>query len=193
MVVGLGNPGKEYEATRHNTGRMVLEHIRRAEMFSPWELDSALEALRCDGVLEDKPVRLLLPETYMNNSGKSVKKALEQEENQPELIVVYDDIDLPLGSMRISYDRSSGGHHGIDSIMEALGTRAFLRIRIGIAGVFDGVARKPQGEKAVIAFLMKPFTLEEKKTLAEVGERVGEALRCIVTRGREYAMSSCSD
>lgn len=190
LVVGLGNPGKEYEQTRHNAGRMVLDALQNAHGFSAWESHKAFSALVSSGVVEGKPVTLFFPETYMNNSGKAVKKALRETAEEVSVIVVYDDIDLPLGTLKISHGRGSGGHHGVDSVIAELGTKAFTRLRIGIAPQFEGVVRKPKGEDAVLSFLMKPFTPSEREIIEEVAKRADVAVAMVVAHGPQYAMNA---
>jgi PTH1 family peptidyl-tRNA hydrolase len=129
IVVGLGNPGEEYSRTRHNTGRMATELL-------------AQESL--------KDVKVITPDTFMNVTGAFVKKYVKDELEAEKLIVIYDDLDLPLGSMRISYNRGSGGHNGVESIINALGTEKFIRIRIGVSPVTEeGEMRKILGEDKV--------------------------------------------
>jgi len=190
LIVGLGNPGKEYAGTRHNAGRIVLDAFRRAQNFSEWEKRNELEAFSSRGEVAGDSVLLLLPETYMNNSGRAVKKALKGLSVDAEVTVVYDEIDMPLGALKISYDRGSGGHHGVDSLMEALGTRAFTRLRIGIAPVYEGVMRKPKGEEAVHSFLMKPFTPEERTVLEGVSTKANTGLELLIKEGRAAAMNA---
>ena len=189
MIVGLGNPGKEYEGTRHNTGRIVTDAFRRAHDMSMWEFDKYLQAFTSRGEVLEHAVTLVLPETYMNNSGKTVGALLKSIETPVEVVVIYDDLDLPLGTIKISYDRGSGGHHGLDSIIRELKTGAFTRIRIGITPLFEGEPRKPQGEDVVGNFLMKPFTPEERVVLEEVGAKVDGALALLMKEGIARAMN----
>src|SRR3989338_2222383 len=142
LVVGLGNPGAEYENTRHNSGRILVGLIEKK--------------------LEDNKVRFLTPDNFMNNSGPAVAKALAGKKALKDLIVIYDDIDLPLGKMKISFNRSSGGHRGLNSVIKALKSQEFLRIRIGISlATPPGKIRKPKGEKAVLNFLLVEFKKSE--------------------------------
>ena len=189
VVVGLGNTGEKYEGTRHNAGRSALMAFQRAHQFPPWEMRGEFEALSCRGTIEGTAVELLLPENFMNNSGRAVRKALSSREANAEVVVVYDDIDIPLGALKISYDRGSGGHHGVDSVISELKTRAFTRLRVGIAPLYDGVLRKPKGEDAVMTFLMKPFTPEEQTLFDDVAQKVDEALVTLIREGRARAMT----
>src|SRR3990167_6546633 len=114
IIVGLGNPGEKYARTRHNTGRMATDFL----------IDKV------------SGVKIFTPDTYMNRSGHAVLKAMEGK-SAKKLVVIYDDLDLPLGTMKISYNRSSGGHKGMESIIKALKTKEFIRIRIGIGKKVD--------------------------------------------------------
>jgi PTH1 family peptidyl-tRNA hydrolase len=109
IFVGLGNPGEEYKQTRHNTGRMLLEWFGKSH-DAEWKLDKKLNANVTKIKLGSKPVTLVLPETFMNNSGKSVKPLVTSVKSAEKMIVIYDDLDLPFGTNKISFNKSSGGH-----------------------------------------------------------------------------------
>ncbi|MFZ3008902.1 MAG: hypothetical protein WA048_00520, partial [Minisyncoccia bacterium] len=128
IVVGLGNPGEEYLNTRHNAGRLAVAYLEKKN----------LEGL--------KFVHL---DTFMNKSGSGVAKVIKSKKAAEKLVVIYDDLDLALGTIKVSYNRGSGGHKGIESIVRALKTEAFIRIRIGTSPATpSGKLKKPQGEKA---------------------------------------------
>ncbi|MCX6752403.1 MAG: aminoacyl-tRNA hydrolase [Candidatus Nomurabacteria bacterium] len=170
LVVGLGNPGEEYVNTRHNTGRIVV------------------------GLIEEKidkvKIKFITPDTFMNNSGLAVAKALAGKKALKDLIVIYDDVDLPLGKMKISFNRSSGGHNGLNSIIKALKSEEFLRIRIGISPATPkGVVRKPKGEKAMLNFLLGEYKKPELETIKKLSKKVAEAVEMIFTEGKDKAMS----
>ncbi len=175
LVVGLGNPGKEYENTRHNTGRILVGLIEKK--------------------LEDKKIKFITLDTFMNNSGPAVAKAMASKKALKDLIVIYDDIDLPLGRMKISFNRSSGGHNGLNSIIKALKSEEFLRIRVGISATKKSaqgglaVARKPKGEKAIINFILGEFKKPELEILKKLSKKVAEAVETIYSEGSGKAMS----
>jgi len=170
LVVGLGNPGKEYENTRHNTGRIVVGLIEKK--------------------LEGKKIKFLTPDTFMNNSGKAVLFLVKSKKDLKDLVVIYDDIDLPLGKMKISFNRSSGGHNGLGSVIKALKSEEFLRIRIGISPVTpSGKLKKPKGEKVVINFILGKFKKAELEILKKLSKKVAEAVECIFSESKEKAMS----
>ena len=130
VVVGLGNPGPEYRDTRHNVGQRVLDLLAR-RLRASWRRDGSAVVAR--GQWRGEPVRLIKPISFMNESGPVVAKALRRIEAGPvDLILVYDDIDLPLGIVRLRMKGSHGGHRGVRSVIEALGTQEIKRIKVGI-------------------------------------------------------------
>lgn len=170
LVVGLGNPGEEYENTRHNTGRIMIGLIQKK--------------------LEDNKIKFFTPDNFMNNSGKAVAPLVKSKKDLKDLIVIYDDIDLPLGKMKISFNRSSGGHNGLESIIKKLKSREFVRIRIGISPETpSGKIRKPKGEKAVLNFILGEYKKSELDELKKLSKKVAEAIEVIFSESKEKAMS----
>lgn len=168
IVVGLGNPTEEYAHTRHNTGRMAADFV--AEKV--------------------KGIKVFVPDTFMNHSGKAVVKVVKSRKAAEKLIVIYDDLDLPLGSMKISYNRSSGGHRGLESIIKALKTEAFIRIRIGISPATpSGKLKKPKGESAVEKHILSDFKKLEVEVLKKVFKSVVSAVEMIKENGLAPAMT----
>lgn len=148
IFVGLGNPGKEYENTRHNTGRLLLNWF--AETHKPdWKVDKKLNATVAKIKVGKTPVTIVLPETFMNNSGKSIKQLVASSKQAEKMIVIYDDLDLPFGKSKISFNKSSGGHKGLESIIKAIKTEKFARVRVGISPVTaSGKMKKPSGVRS---------------------------------------------
>lgn len=176
LVIGLGNPGKEYENTRHNTGRILVNLIEK-------KLDQ-------DNSKSKQKIKFLTPDTFMNNSGKAVAPLIKSKKDLENLVVIQDDIDLPLGKMKISFNRSSGGHNGVNSVIKALKSQEFLRIRIGLSPATPkGVVKKPSGEKAVLNFLLGEFKKPELETIKKLSKKVAEAIETIFTESKEKAMS----
>jgi PTH1 family peptidyl-tRNA hydrolase len=169
IVVGLGNPGEEYSHTRHNTGRLAASVIAEQDL---------------------KEVKVITPDTFMNVTGPFVKKYVKDEAGAEHLIVIYDDLDLPLGSMRISYDRGSGGHNGVESIINALGTEKFIRIRIGVSPVNEeGEMRKILGAEKVDKHILGNFKPAEMEVLDRVFKNVVTAVATIVEKDLATAMT----
>ena len=135
LIVGLGNPGKEYAKTRHNAGFMFADHFREEnrENFSEWEFSKKLNSEICSDKSGGKKIILLKPQTFMNLSGEAIAAAKKYYKvNLGNIFIVHDDIDLPLGTFRVSQNASSAGHQGVQNIIDQLGTKDFTRIRIGI-------------------------------------------------------------
>ena len=188
-IVGLGNPGQEYENTRHNVGRIVLEAVRKAHDFSDWKVDSKKKAQISTGLIKKTKVTLLMPETFMNKSGQSVVQFVKSAKQAGKLVVVYDDLDLPIGRMKISFNRSSGGHKGVESSIRTVKTEAFVRIRVGISPTTaSGKIKKPQGDAVVGDFILAPFKPAEISEIKKVAKRASEAIETIITSGHERAM-----
>ena len=189
LIVGLGNPGKEYENTRHNTGFIMLDFIlgKKAE----WNSSSGTKALFYKDSIDNKPVEYFKPTTFMNNSGSAVLYAKDKHKMPlKDIVVIYDDIDLPLGKIKISFDKSSGGHNGLESIIKRLKSKEFLRIRIGTSPATpSGKIKKPKGEKAVLKFLLGEYKKNELDELKKLSKKVTEALEIIFTEGKDKAMS----
>jgi peptidyl-tRNA hydrolase, PTH1 family len=191
-IVPLGNVGEEYLMTRHNVGWIVLDHYVKEKGLSTPVFSRGYSGAFTEGVIEGVPVRVLYPHTLMNNSGTAVRKLFQDGGEIEKLVVVHDDIDLPFGTVRVHVGRGAGGHNGIRSIIDALGTNGFTRIRVGIGKkTLFGTLKRPQGD-ALSSFVLGTFSPKETKVLEEVGVRVVSALDLIVKRGSEYAMQQCN-
>ena len=174
LIVGLGNPGIEYQFTPHNLGFLAIDRI--ADDQGVEVRNRQCRALTARTKIGDEQVILAKPETFMNLSGVAVAELVEKLEIRPEtdLIVIYDELDLPYGTLRIRERGSSAGHNGMKSIIGALGTQEFLRIRIGIAP-----------EKKIL----KPFRKSQLKHVDEALDAAAEAVRVVLTEGRAAAMN----
>jgi len=189
-IVGLGNPGVEYDGTRHNIGREVVEGFEGLNECAGWKEDREVNAHVTQRLVGKKKVRLVLPNTYMNRSGTTLKKLGFNEKNLSDLVVVQDDIDLPFGKIRISYERGDGGHNGLKSIMSNLGSNSFARVRVGVAPVTsEGEIKKVSGEKEVRDYVLTSFSDGEKKSLREILKKSREALEVLVLEGHVKAMN----
>lgn len=190
VVVGLGNPDEEHIRTRHNAGRMAVEYFAKEKKLGEWKNDGMSKSFVARGAVGKALVVCLLPNTYMNKSGSAVVKFVKSVKAAEKLAVVYDELDMPLGSIKISFDRGSGGHNGLDSVMRSVKTRAFVRVRIGISPVnAKGEVKKPQGEKDVEKFILGEFKTGELATLKASLKRASQALETIILAGHEKAMN----
>jgi len=161
LIIGLGNPGKKYEKTRHNVGTRAIDELE---------------------ILGLKNVILTKPNTFMNESGKAVKPLIDKYKIKPgDLIVIHDDIDLPLEKIRIVRNRGSAGHKGVESIIKELKTENFIRFRIGIQPR-SGKPKNPEN------FVLQKFNKEEEKIIDEVIKKTAEAIEYFLKEGLEKTM-----
>lgn len=188
-IVALGNPGEEYKNTRHNVGRIVLEAFVKKNGFSDWVPNRKVKALSSEGKIGKDKAFLIEPETFMNKSGLSLQLIITSKKKAENLVVIHDDLDLLLGKFKISFNKSSGGHRGVESIIKAIKTEAFIRVRIGISpSTPSGKVKKPKGEKEVADFILGEFKKSEMETLKKISKKVSDALEMLILEGREKAM-----
>ena len=162
LLIGLGNPGKEYTLTRHNAGFLFLDAFARSHDASDWKSERKVfgDVLRL--TIAEKPIVLLKPSTFMNLSGKAVAAAVSFYKSTPQdLCIIHDDLAFPLGAIRLKKNGSSGGHNGVQSIIDTLGTQEFTRLRIGIAPEIATPIRHEH-------FVVEKFSKDEKKKLSTV-------------------------
>jgi PTH1 family peptidyl-tRNA hydrolase len=179
LVVGLGNPGRKYARTRHNLGFMVIDHI--AAQNGVKITDKVCDALVGEWTVDGEGALLAKPQTYMNRSGASVKALMrEYGLSSEDLVVAYDELDLPFGRIRIRARGSSAGHQGVHSIIESLAGAPFYRLRVGIG-------RPPEGTDAA-DFVLDGFTAEERERLDDIISMAAEAVVCLVREGGGRAM-----
>jgi len=186
LIVGLGNPGKKSARPRHNIGFMVIEEFKRKNLdkyhFSDFKFIKTFNSLISEGILNGKKIILAKPQTFMNVSGKAVKILIENGKLKIEnLIVIHDDLDLPLGKIRVVKGRGSAGHKGVESIIKELETKNFIRFRIGI----QPIAGKP---KNVEKFVLQKFNKTEGVIVKEVIKNSCLAIREFLEKGLERAM-----
>ena len=186
LIAGLGNPGRGYAHNRHNVGFICLNHFAKTHGI---RFDSKQGRARIGtGEVAGDKVVLARPQTYMNQSGQSVSLLVRKFDiSLDNLIVIHDDLDLPLGKIRLRYNGSSGGHKGVDSIVSELGSQEFTRIRVGIGRPTTDSLEI--GEDDVIAYVLGDFTPDQEHTIAEVIPKVSEALLCLLTEGLTIAMN----
>jgi PTH1 family peptidyl-tRNA hydrolase len=180
LVVGLGNPGTEYSAHRHNIGFRVVETLARAHGLT-FSRQKHARARVADGHIRGRQVILVKPQTYMNKSGTSVSRVCQAFKIAPErILVVYDDLDLPLGRLRLRPEGGSGGHKGMRSIIQSLGTQSFPRLRVGID--------RPPGRMDPADYVLQPFSEDEQGSLDGVTEAASAAIECWIADGITAAM-----
>jgi len=186
LIIGLGNPGRLYANNRHNVGFMCLNHFARTQGI---RFDKKQGQARIgSGEVAGSQVLLAKPQTYMNLSGQSVSQLVKRFNiNLSDLLVIHDDLDLPLGKIRIRQGGSSGGHKGIGSIITELGSQDFYRLRVGMGRPATFFAEISEAD--IIAYVLSDFTSEEKEAITNVLPRVTEAILCLLTEGLATAMN----
>ena len=188
LIVGLGNPGRGYANNRHNIGFVCLSYFARIQgiRFDKKQCKARIGL----GEVAGSEVVLAKPQTYMNLSGRSVSLLVKKfNVSLNDLLIIHDDLDLPLGKMRIRQDGSSGGHKGIGSVITDLGSPNFIRIRVGIGRpiITEGVAEISEAD--IITYVLSDFTPHEKQAITQVMPSVSEAILCILTDGPVAAMN----
>lgn len=180
LIVGLGNPGLAYEATRHNVGFRVVQHFAKKHGLS-FRKSSKVSGELAQGQVEGVKVVLLLPLTYMNSSGESVHRCMSYFKPQlARMLVVSDDVALSFGALRLREGGSSGGHNGLKSVEQHLRTQNYPRLRIGVGG---------PGREVLADYVLGQFTLEEKGALPEVLDRGASVLELWMAQGIKAAMN----
>lgn len=178
-IVGLGNPGPEYVRTRHNVGQMVVESFAEKHHIACDR--EKFKSTFGKGRIGQQEAVLVSPQTYMNLSGESVQGWWNfYHWTGDDLVVVHDEIDLPLGRIKFGFGRGAAGHNGIKSIIESIGTQGFYRLRFGVG--------RPMGKQPVSDFVLRPFADDELSVLQQTIDRSCEALHCFVTEGASKAM-----
>ncbi|MDO8436307.1 MAG: aminoacyl-tRNA hydrolase [bacterium] len=195
LIAGLGNPGGKYKNTRHNIGFRVVDELRssshfatarvidefaRKNNFPDFHFAKKYNAEISEGNLDNEKYILAKPRTFMNNSGRAVKSLMSTA--KPDLMVIHDDIDLPLGKIKISIGRGSAGHKGVESIIQAINSKNFIRIRVGILPE-TGKPKNPED------FVLQKFQQNEEKIVKDTIKKTIEAIEIIMGKGIEKAMN----
>src|SRR3989344_8722289 len=184
IILGLGNPGSEYAKTRHNAGRIAAELIAKREKFDAFAPHKSAQALIAEGAIDGEKITIVLPEVFMNQSGKTASALVKSPKAAKNLLVIHDDLDMPVGSVKMVFGRGSGGHKGVESVMRAVKTQDFARIRIGISGTGKkNQAKKVSGEEKVIKHVIGKWKPGEEAVLKKVLKKVAEAVRLFAAEG----------
>ncbi len=171
LIIGLGNPGAEYEHNRHNTGRLAVAAFEQGSNLS-------------------NKVMIIIPDTFMNLSGKAVKGLIKSKKAAENLVVVRDDLDLPLGRVKMTFNRGAGGHKGVESVKRAVGTEGFIQIKIGISPATPkGKIKKVVGDNKVEKLILSDFKPAELVVLKKVFKKINSSLEILIKEGREAAMN----
>ncbi len=169
VICGLGNPGKNFKFTRHNLGFLILDHFQKENFFPDFEFSQKFLAEISRKKMNETEIFLVKPQTFMNDSGKAIKKFILNFKISPQqLCVVHDDLDLPFGKMKISFKKGSGGHKGVQSIIDQISTKDFWRLRVGIG--------RPK-KKKIENFVLEKFTKKEREKLKKILEFTNELLK----------------
>lgn len=192
LVVGLGNPGQKYIGTRHNVGFQLLDQLAAAWQASDFTQSSQTDALTAEAMVGGKKVMLVKPHTFMNKSGEAIAALANYFKIPSEnILVAYDDVDLGLGTVRLAEDRGSGGHRGLQSVIDRLETKGFARLRIGISPTDeDGVVDKQTVPgKGINPFVMSQFASEERAVLERLWPDLIAGTECWIQKGSKEAMN----
>lgn len=189
FIVGLGNPGEKYAFTRHNTGRIILNLFLKKNKFPEWEFDKKSKSLISRAKIGKKEAILVLPETFMNNSGLAVKNFITSKTQAKNLIIIHDDLDIALGKFKISFNKSSAGHKGVESIIKNIKTKEFIRIRVGITPTTKtGKLKKPDSEK-LLNFIISNFKKPEFEIFKKTAQKISTAIETTIENSKEKAMN----
>jgi len=182
IIIGLGNPEKKHELTRHNLGRLIVEAFQKQAVFPDFKLKKKSQSLISEDKFNKEKIILVLPETFMNLSGKAVKLLIANYKlSAKDVWVIHDDFDLELGKLKISENKSSGGHKGVQSIINELKTKGFVRFRVGI---------KPKRiPRTLDGFVLKKFTKKELEVIQNIDNKMVQILKFALKEGIEKTMN----
>ena len=192
LIVGLGNPGTKYERVRHNLGFMVVEELgkRVKRQGESWKYEEKFKSEILDFTLNASRFTLVKPQTYMNNSGMAVVALVDYFKIPPEdLIGIHDDLDLPLGKIKVRLGGAAAGHHGVESIINALGTDKFIRVRLGIGNLRTQSSEHKHAHVDTNKFVLEPFMHSEKSKVKHTIKQTVKALDILLEQGLEKAQN----
>lgn len=186
LVVGLGNPGEKYANVRHNLGFMALEEFRHKGDWGDWAIEGKFKS----EIIKKDQIILARPQTYMNNSGLAVKLLITYYKlPTTDVIVIYDELDLPLGKIKVRLGGAGAGHHGVDSIIKTLGTDRFIRVRLGIGNLKTKSAERKAVHVSAEKFVLEPFMHSEKSPVKHMLKQAIKALQILIDQGLEKAQN----
>lgn len=188
LIIGLGNPGRAYASSRHNIGFRCIDLLARVHSIPLRQ--NQCRAQTGSGEIAGVPVLLAKPKTFVNLSGEAVSRLMQKHSiTADNVIVIHDDLDLPPGRLRIRKGGSAGGHKGINSIISAIGSKDFCRIKVGIGRPVGPDGTPTTDEKIIVDYVLGDFTSDEEKAIGPIISRVAEAIECLLTEGLSTAMN----
>jgi PTH1 family peptidyl-tRNA hydrolase len=189
-LIGLGNPEESYQNTRHNIGRQLVVDFCKKNNFSDFTFDKKSNALLSKGKILNTAVMAILPQGFMNNTGKSLTYYIKNLKQAEKIFVLHDDLDLPIGNYRIQFNRGSAGHRGIESINKYLKTQKYPRLKIGISNVSaKGKIKKPNSSEKVIKHVLGKFSPQEQEILKKNKNKIFEIIENTAQYGYLKAMN----
>lgn len=186
LIVGLGNPGPKYEKVRHNLGFTALEEFRHKGDWGDWGIDGEFKS----EIVKKDDIILARPQTYMNNSGLAVRLLTTYYKlPSTNIIVVHDDLDLPLGKIKVRMGGAAAGHHGVESIIKELGTDQFIRVRMGIGNLKTKSSEHKKAHVSAEKFVLEPFMHSEKSPVKHMLKQAVKALQILLEKGLTVAQN----
>lgn len=186
LIVGLGNPEDKYAKTRHNLGFDILDELTRKLNLVDWSLENKFKS----EIIKSNKMILVKPQTFVNKSGMAVKLLADYFKISPEdIVIIHDELDLPLGKIKVRLGGAAAGHHGVESIIEALGTDKFIRIRMGIGNLRTKSAEHKGQTISAEKFVLEPFMHSEKSKVKHMIKQTIKALETLLEKGLEYTQT----
>ncbi len=186
LIIGLGNPEEQYAATKHNLGFEVLDALRKKLALGEWSMDKKLKS----EVIKQGDLILARPQTYMNNSGMGVQAVASYFKVPPEqIVIVHDELDLHRGQIKLRIGGAAAGHHGVESIIAALGTDKFIRLRLGIGNWKTQGSERPDHKRDTDKYVLEPFAQKEGSDVKKMIKQAVKALEILLDKGLDKAQN----
>lgn len=186
-IVGLGNPGTKYQNTRHNAGFIMIDFLHEKFDCTDWKKKIFSNATSSTGVYDGNNLTLIKPETFMNLSGRAVQKYIKTKDDIKRLIVIHDDVHLPVGTFKLSYSRGDGGHNGITSLQQVLKTKDFIRIRIGVGPRLDSPLSNQKIK--LDEYVLSKFSSDERQEIEKINPKIENSIKSIIEKGIDISMN----